>query len=91
MNWKKAALGLMAGLVSATILAGCGGGGGTKTDGDPKKPAATPSAQLELKGEPSSTFRFGSKTAKIYELKGPAADKDFIFTGERVVYANGAI
>ena len=48
MNWKKAALGLMAGLVSATILAGCGGGGGTKTDGDPKKPAATPSAQLEL-------------------------------------------
>lgn len=44
MNWKKAALGLMAGLVSATILAGCDGGGGTKTDGDPKKPAATPSA-----------------------------------------------
>ena len=91
MNLKKAALGLMAGLVSAALLAGCGGGGGTKSDGDPKKPAATPSAQVELKGEPSSTFQIGTKTAKIYELKGPAADKDFIFTGERVVYSNGAI
>ena len=91
MNWKKAALGLMAGLVSAALITGCGGGGGAKPDGDPKKPAATPAAQLELKGEPSSTFQIGSKTAKIYELKGPAADQDFIFNGERVVYANGAI
>ena len=91
MNWKKATLGLMAGLVSAALLAGCGGGSGAKGDGDPKKPAATPSAQVEMKGDPASTFQIGNKTAKIYELKGPAADKDFIFVGERVVYANGAI
>ena len=91
MNWKKAALGLMAGLVSAALITGCGGGGGPKSEGDPKKPAATPAAQLELKGEPSATFQIGSKTAKIYALEGPAADKDFIFNGERVVYANGAI
>ncbi len=30
MNWKKAALGLMAGLVSAALFTGCGGGGGSK-------------------------------------------------------------
>ena len=92
MNLKKAAIGLMVGLVSAALLAGCGGGGGGNKGGDdPKKPAATPSAQVEMKGEPASTFQIGSKTAKIYALKAPAADDNFIFVGERVVYANGAI
>ena len=90
MNVKKALVGLMAGLVSAALITGCGGGGGKGGD-DPKQPAATPSAKVEMKGEPTSTFQIGSKTAKIYALKGPAADKDFIFVGERVVYANGAI
>ncbi len=91
MDLKKKAFGLMAGLVSAALIAGCGGGGGAKSDGDPKKPAATPSAQVEMKGEPTSTFQIGSKTAKIYELKAPAADDNFLFVGQRVVYANGAI
>lgn len=91
MNWKKAAIGLMAGLVSAALLAGCGGGGGNKGGDDPKKPAATPSAQVEMKGEPATTFQIGDKTAKIYALKAPAADDNFLFVGQRVVYANGAI
>lgn len=90
MNYKKVVLCLMAGLVSASLFTGCLGGGGGQGDDKPK-PAATPSAKLELKGEPTSTFQFGNKTAKIYELKGPAADKDFVFVGERIVYANGAI
>jgi hypothetical protein len=91
MNLKKAAIGLMAGLVSAALLAGCGGGGGNKGGDDPKKSAATPAAQVEMKGEPASTFQIGNKTAKIYALKAPAADDKFLFVGQRVVYANGAI
>lgn len=89
MLMKRVAAGILAGLLSASLIAGCTGGGG-KGD-DSKKPAATPSAKVEMKGEPSSTFPFGNKTAKVFALEGPAAKEDFNFTGERIVFANGAI
>lgn len=99
--FKKLTMGLMAGLISTALLTGCGGGsggssgsGGSGSGDDPKQPAATPSAQIEMKGEPTSTFQIGSKTAKLYELNG-AKLKDrqdnFNLTGERIVFANGAI
>ena len=92
---EKVLLGFMACLVSAALLTGCGGGGGKggdKDGDDSKKPAATPSAKVEMKGAPTSTFQIGNKTAKIYALQGPAQNDNFNFVGvERVVYANGAI
>lgn len=95
--FKKATLGLMAGLLSAALFTGCFGGGGSGGNGggdDTKQPAATPSAKLEMKGEPTYTFQIGSKTAKLYELKGVRLKKlkdNFNFIGERIVFANGAI
>ena len=93
MNPKKLALCLLTGLLSATLMAGCGGDkGGDKssdTSSAPKNDA--PIAKFELKGEPDMTFPVGSKTAKVYELKGLAADEDFDFTGRRIAFAGDAI
>lgn len=92
MYFKKVTLGLMAGLISAALFTGCLGGGDKGSgDNDGPKPAATPSAKIELKGDPTLTFQAGKKTAKLYELKAPADFGDFNFTGQRIVYAHDGI
>ncbi|MBR2216434.1 MAG: hypothetical protein IJ849_11875 [Selenomonadaceae bacterium] len=90
MKFKKLLTGLAACLMATTLFAGCNSGGDKGGD-DTKKPAATPSAKIELKGEPTATFQFAKKTAKIYQLDEPAADKDFNFEGQRIVYAGDSI
>lgn len=97
--FKNVSLGILTGLLSAALLTGCMGGGGGQGSGqgsgdDPKQPAATPSAQVEMKGEPATTFQIGSKTAKLYDLKAPKLgdrEDNFQMTGERMVFAGDAL
>lgn len=81
MILKKACLGIAAGLLATSLLFGCGGGGGKGGD-DPKKPAATTEnsgpAQPKRSVEPTATFKHGTRTAKIYAVKGPALPKDAV-------------
>lgn len=67
---KRLALGVMAALVSVSLLAGCGGGKdkGAGAQNDPPKieiPAREP-----VSTAPTMTFKFGETEAKVYELTG---------------------
>jgi hypothetical protein len=72
MNWKKLGTALLAGVMAATLLAGCDkGGSGT---GDPGQSTGSPSAQAPAPPQRSIEgveFKFGDKKGKIYTLKAP--------------------
>lgn len=51
---------LVTGLLSVSLLAGCGGGGGNGTPEGPK----------QTKVAPTETFKYGNHEAKVYELTG---------------------
>ena len=88
MFWKKAMLGLLIG-GAAFCLAGCQEHG--DASGMEVEPLAHASSTLEIDGEPDMIFPFDGGQGRIYTIEGPAADRDFVFLGERIVYAHGAI
>ena len=71
---KRIAAGLLTGLVSAALLAGCGGGG--KPSGGSGSGAANNPPKIEVPARapvstpPTMTFKFGQTEAKVYELTG---------------------
>ena len=90
MVWKKSILGLLVGGLTF-FVAGCqeqGDASGLNVNQEPMVQAA---ATLETEGEPDMTFSFDGGHGSIYTIDGPAADRDFVFLGERIVYAHGAI
>ncbi|MBP5199425.1 MAG: hypothetical protein J6Z82_02075 [Schwartzia sp.] len=70
---KRIAAGLLTGLVSASLLAGCGGGGGKPSGGSGaanNPPKIEVPARAPVSTAPTMTFKFGETEAKVYELKG---------------------
>lgn len=72
MMMKKVAAGILAGLLSASLVAGCGGGGGSSSGGTAKPAASAPAVpqREKVKTPPTTTFKFGEHEAKVYDLKG---------------------
>jgi hypothetical protein len=48
-------------------------------------------SRLELSGAPVAKLYFPDGKGEVLAINGPAADRDFVFLGERIVYAHGAI
>ena len=72
---KRVLAGLAAGLLSASLLVGCGGDGKSGGSGAPQNPPKT-EAKLNVPSRapvatpPTMTFKFGETEAKVYELTG---------------------
>ena len=84
MKWKTLGLSIATGLLATSLLFGCGGGGGkgnepgnkpTQTAGTSQ---TTEASQPKRSVEPSSTFKYGEKTARIYAVKSPALPKGIV-------------
>ncbi len=78
---KRLAVGLLTGIVSVALLAGCGGSKDKGAQNDPPKievPAREP-----VSTTPTMTFKFGETEAKVYELTGVDLSK-YIRTGKIV-------
>ena len=79
MMMKRVAAGILAGLLSASLIAGCGGDSG-KSSGGTAKPAAASTVSVPSRAPvstpPTTTFKFGEHEAKVYELKGVDAWKE---------------
>ena len=83
-------LGLLIG-GAAFCLAGCQEQGDASGMDVSQEPLAHAYSTLAIDGEPDMVFPFDWGQGRIYTIEGPAADRDFVFLGERIVYAHGAI
>ncbi len=85
---KRILVGLAAGMLSVSLLVGCGGGGGSNSGGAPKSDppkaeAPAKPARAAVATAPTMTFKFGNEEAKVYELTGIDLNKK-IRTGKIV-------
>ena len=71
MRWKKLGMGIAAGLLATSLLFGCGGGGGKSSDPGNKPGQTAASSQAKRSVEPTATFKYGEKTARLYAVKSP--------------------
>ena len=91
MPLGKAILGLMVGIASVSLWAGFQqevNAGVTKSVQETKVPAYD---VLEVTGKPALTFSFAGHKGRVFALEGPTMSRDFVYAGNRIVFAQGAI
>lgn len=91
MHLRKPVLSLLAGVLSASIMTGCQGQGTDSESIASQNAEMNVDSRLELSGAPVAKLYFPDGKGEVLAINGPAADRDFVFKGKRMVYAHGAV